>query len=364
MNLPQPGSGQSPGLASLPPEELRGVLTRLAAGEVLGEAEAEAVFGLVLDGGVGSVALAGLLMALRVRGESLGELAGAVAAMRARMVRVAVPEAVLAGAIDVCGTGGDAAGTLNISTAVALVVAGCGVAVAKHGNRALSSRTGGADVLAALGVGLDVPPKRLGGVLERAGIGFLYAPVHHDGVRHAAEARLALGTRTIFNLLGPMANPAGVRRQLTGVFAPQWLRPVAETLGRLGTERAWVVHGRGAGGGPGLDELTLAGPSDVVEWRDGAARAFVVRPEETGLAPAPQSAIAGGDPAENAAALLRLLRGEVGAYRDTVLLNAAAGLIVAGRVSELREGVAVAARSVDQGAALGALEALRRETAG
>ncbi|MGI3778445.1 MAG: anthranilate phosphoribosyltransferase [Janthinobacterium lividum] len=327
-------------------------MSRLAAGETLSSGEAEDVFGVILDGHAGSVALAGLLMALRVRGETEAELAGAVAALRARMVRVEAP----AGAVDVCGTGGDAAGTLNISTAVALVVAGCGVVVAKHGNRALSSRSGGADVLAALGVGL-VGAERAAGVLARAGVAFLFAPAHHAGMAHAAEARRALGTRTIFNLLGPLANPAGVRRQLVGVFAPRWLRPVAEVLGRLGAERAWVVHGQG------LDELTLAGPTEVVEWRDGGCRAFVVRPEDAGLAPAPLAAIAGGDAAENAAALLGVLGGAAGAYRDTVLLNAAAALVVAGRVEALREGVGVAARAIDGGGAGEALRALRRETA-
>ena len=344
--LPLAGSGQSPGLPA-------SLFARLASGETLGAAEAEAVFGVILDGHAGSVALAGLLMALRVRGETEAELAGAVAALRARLVRVEAP----AGAIDVCGTGGDAAGTLNISTAVALVVAGCGVVVAKHGNRALSSRSGGADVLAALGVGLEVVPERVAGVLARAGVAFLFAPAHHAGMGHAAEARRALGTRTIFNLLGPLANPAGVTRQLVGVFASRWLRPVAEVLGRLGAERAWVVHGQG------LDELTLAGATEVVEWRDGACRAFVVRPEDAGLAPAPLSAIAGGDAGQNAAALLRVLGGEAGAYRDTVLLNAAAALVMAGRVEGLREGVAAAAAAIDDGRALGALEALRRETA-
>ncbi len=343
--LPLAGPGQSPGLPA-------SLLARLASGETLDVVEAEAVFGVILDGHAGSVALAGLLMALRVRGETEAELAGAVAALRARMVRVEAP----AGAIDVCGTGGDAAGTLNISTAVALVVAGCGVVVAKHGNRALSSRSGGADVLAALGVGL-VGPERVAGVLARAGVAFLFAPAHHAGIAHAAEARRALGTRTIFNLLGPLANPAGVRRQLVGVFAPRWLRPVADVLGRLGAERAWVVHGQG------LDELTLAGATEVVEWRDGVARAFVVRPEDAGLAPAPLSAIAGGDVGQNAAALLGVLGGAAGAYRDTVLLNAAAALVVAGRAEGLREGVAVAAAAMDGGAAFGALERLRRETA-
>jgi anthranilate phosphoribosyltransferase len=292
-------------------------------------------------------------MAMRVRGETVAELTGAVRAMRARMSGVAAPP----GAIDVCGTGGDNAGTLNVSTAVTFVVAACGVPVAKHGNRALSSRTGGADVLAALGVNVDVPLERLPGILREVGCAFLFAPRHHPSMRHAAGPRVELGTRTIFNLLGPMANPAGVRRQFTGVFSPDWARPMAETLGRLGTEAAWIVHGAG------LDELTLAGESHVVALRDGSVREFRLTPEDAGLSPAPLDAISGGEAVQNAAALRALLEGASGAYRDTVLFNAAAALVVADRAGTLREGVAAAAAAVDSGAALGALERLRRETA-
>jgi len=234
------------------------------------------------------------------------------------------------------------------------VVAGCGVPVAKHGNRALSSRSGAADALSALGLSLDVPFERLPAVLREAGMVFLMAPRHHASMRHAAGPRVELGTRTIFNLLGPLANPARVRRQMTGAFAPEWLRPMAEALRRLGTERAWLVHGQG------LDELTLAGESQVVALDpDGTLRDFTVTPEDAGLPRAPTSALKGGDPAENAAALEALLNGAPGPYRDVVLLNAAASLIVAGRAQDLREGATTAARAIDDGAALGVLTRLR-----
>ena len=331
---------------------LKPVLARLAAGERLAESEAEHAFGLIMAGEATPAQIAGLLMAMRVRGETVAEMTGAVRAMRARMVAVEAPPE----AIDIVGTGGDAAGTLNISTAAALVVAACGVPVAKHGNRALSSRSGAADALAALGVTLDVPFDRLPGVLAEAGICFLMAPRHHAALRHAAGPRIELGTRTIFNLLGPLANPARVRRQMTGTFAPHWLRPMAEALARLGTERAWLVHGQG------LDELTLAGESEVVEVKDGEIRAFTVTPEEAGLPRAPAAALKGGDPAENAAALEQLFAGAPGAYRDCVLLNAAAGLIVAGRAATLAEGAALARTAIDSGAAAAVLQRLRAAT--
>ncbi len=332
---------------------LKSVLARLAVGEALSADESEAAFGIIMSGEATPAQIAGLLMAMRVRGETVAEITGAVRAMRARMTRVEAPP----GAIDVCGTGGDNAGTLNVSTAVTFVLAGLEVPVAKHGNRALSSRTGGADVLAELGVNVDVPLERLAGILRTAHCAFLFAPRHHAALRHAAGARVELGTRTIFNLLGPLANPAEVRRQLTGVFDPAWARPMVETLASLGTQCCWLVHGQG------LDELTVAGENRVVELRDGHIRAFILTPEEAGLPRAPIAAIRGGDAVVNAAALGALLRGAAGPYRDTVLLNAAAGLIVAGRTDELREGVALAAASLDGGAALAALETLRRETA-
>jgi anthranilate phosphoribosyltransferase len=331
---------------------LKPALARLAAGATLSEAEAEAAFDTIMAGEATPAQIGGLLLAMRVRGETVAELTGAVRAMRARMSAVAAP----ADAIDVCGTGGDNAGTLNVSTAVTFVVAACGVPVAKHGNRALSSRTGGADVLAALGVNVDVPLERLPAILRDVGCAFLFAPRHHPSMRHAAGPRVELGTRTIFNLLGPMANPAGVRRQLTGVFSPDWARPMAETLGRLGTEAAWIVHG------DGLDELSLAGENHVVALQDGTIREFRLTAESAGLASAPHGAITGGEAADNAAALRALLEGAPGPYRDTVMLNAAAALVVAGRAADVRAGVARAAAAVDSGAALGALERLRRET--
>ncbi len=332
---------------------LKPVLARLALGETLSVADSESAFGTIMSGEATPAQIAALLMAMRVRGETVAELTGAVQAMRARMVAVEAPE----GAIDVCGTGGDNAGTLNVSTAVTFVLAGLGLPVAKHGNRALSSRTGGADVLTALGVNVDVPLDRLPGVLRAANCVFLFAPRHHAALRHAAGPRVELGTRTIFNLLGPLANPARVRRQLTGVFDPKWARPMAETLGALGSERCWLVHGEG------LDELSVAGENSVVELNGGALRSFVLTPEDAGLPRAPIAAIRGGEAAVNAAALAALLRGAAGPYRDTVVFNAAAALVVAGRAEDVRDGVAAASAAIDGGAALAALETLRRETA-
>ena len=328
---------------------LKPTIARLAQGETLSADEAEAAFGVIMAGEATPSQIAGLLMAMRVRGETVAELTGAVRAMRARMAEVAAPP----DAIDVCGTGGDNAGTLNVSTAATFVLAGCGVKVAKHGNRALSSRTGGADVLTELGVNVDVPLDRLPGAMARAGCMFLFAPRHHSALRHAAGPRMELGTRTIFNLLGPLANPARVRRQLTGVFDPAWARPMAETLGALGSERAWIVHGQG------LDELTVAGESQVVEWHGGQVRSFTIVPEQAGLARAPLSAVRGGDSAQNAEALRAMLLGAPGAYRDTVVLNAAAALVVANRAPDLADGAAQARRSVDTGAAIHALDELR-----
>jgi anthranilate phosphoribosyltransferase len=324
---------------------LKPFLARLAAGETLTDTEAEGAFDIIMSGEATPAQIGALLMAMRVRGETVPEITGAVRAMRARMTVVVAPP----DAIDVCGTGGDAAGTLNVSTAVTFVVAGCDVPVAKHGNRALSSRTGGADVLTALGVNVDVPLKRLADILR--------APRHHPSMRHAAGPRVELGTRTLFNLLGPLANPARVRRQFTGVFAPEWAGPMAETLGRLGSETAWIVHGQG------LDELTVAGENQVTAWQNGSLRRFTIAPEDAGLPRAPIEAIRGGDAALNAATLQALLQGATGPYRDTVLLNAAGALIVAARAGDLREGVKLAGRSIASGAALASLETLRRETA-
>ncbi len=332
---------------------LKPILARLAAGERLAESEAEHAFGIIMAGEATPAQIAGLLMAMRVRGETVAEMTGAVRAMRARMTAIEAPPE----AMDVVGTGGDAAGTLNISTAAAIVVAGAGVPVAKHGNRALSSKSGAADAMTALGVTLDVPMERLPGVLAQANMVFLMAPRHHSALRHAAGPRVELGTRTLFNLLGPMANPARVTRQMTGAFAPEWLRPMAETLLRLGSTSAWLVHGQG------LDELTIAGPSQVVALRDGVITEFTVSPEDAGLPSAPASTLKGGEPAENAAALLALLQGAPGPYRDCVVLNAAAALVVAGAAPHLQAGAKSAQRSLDSGAALKVLERLRAATA-
>lgn len=332
---------------------LKPVLAALAQGETLSADDSEEAFGLIMSGEATPAQIAGMLMAMRVRGETVAEMTGAVRAMRARMIEVDAP----AGAIDVCGTGGDGAATLNVSTAVTFVLAGAGIPVAKHGNRALSSQTGGADVLSVLGVNIDAPPARLADILREAGSVFMFAPKHHAALRHAAGPRVELGTRTIFNLLGPLANPARVRRQLTGTFAPQWLRPMANALHALGTEVAWIVHGQG------LDELTVAGTNLVAALDHGTIRDVTLEPADAGLPVSPVEAIRGGDPKHNADALLRLLHGEAGPYRDTVLFNAAAGLIVAGTVETLTAGVAMAARTIDDGAALAALERLRRASA-
>ncbi len=330
-------------------EALKPVLARLARGECLSEAESAAAFGVIMDGAATPAQIGGMLMAMRVRGETVAELTGAVQAMRARMTRIEAP----AEAMDVCGTGGDGAASLNISTAVVFVLAACGIPVAKHGNRALSSRAGGADVLAALGVNIEPPMARLPEILKVAGCVFLFAPRHHPALRFAAPVRVELGTRTLFNLTGPLANPAGVKRQLVGVYGPQWARPVAETLAKLGTESAWVVHGGG------LDELVLHDVNHVVSLRHGAIDAFSLTAADAGLQAVPPDNLRGGDALENAAALLAVLQGCRNGYRDTILLNAAAALLVADAVGSLPDGVAKAAATLDDGTALNVLERLR-----
>jgi len=324
-------------------------LIGLAAVRPLTGDEAEAAFGALFDAAATPAQIGGLLMAMRVRGETVEEIAAAARAMRARMHRVAAP----AGAMDIVGTGGDGKGTLNISTAAAFVVAGAGVPVAKHGNRNLSSRSGAADVLAHLGLDVMAPPEGAEAALATCGICFMMAPSHHPAMRHVGPARAELGTRTIFNLLGPLTNPAGVRRQLTGAFSADWIRPMAEVLDALGSEAAWLVHG-----GDGTDELSIAGPSRVAALKGGEIEEFEVTPADAGLPEHPFEAIIGGTPAENAAALRRLLGGERGAYRDAVLLNAAGALVVAGLAGDLREGAERAAASLDSGAAQARLDAL------
>ena len=300
-----------------------------------------------MDGEATHAQIGAMLTALHLRGETPAELLGAVRAARARMRCVAAPK----GAVDVCGTGGDGLGTLNVSTAVTFVVAACGVPVAKHGNRAISSRAGAADVLAALG--LAMPAHLAEAALAETGLAFLFAPDHHPALRHAGAVRSELGFRTLFNLIGPLASPACVRRQLVGVYAADWLEPVARTLGALGAAHVWAVHGQG------LDELTLTGETHICAWRDGAVASFTVTPALAGLEAAPVSAIAGGDAAGNAARLRALLHGERGAYHDMVVLNAAAALIVADRAATLAEGAAMAAAALRSGAALQRLHALQ-----
>jgi anthranilate phosphoribosyltransferase len=333
-------------------ESFKPYLAKVATGASLSREEARDAFDMLLSGEVTPAQAGGFLMALRVRGEALEEISGAVGAMRGRMLRVNAP----ADAIDIVGTGGDHSGSYNISTLASIIVAGCGVPVAKHGNRAASSRSGTADVLAALGVKLGLDPAGLERCLAEAGLCFMFAQTHHAAMRHVAPVRVELGTRTIFNLLGPLANPARVKRQLTGAFDSAWLRPMAETLGRLGTERAWVVHGQG------LDEVALAGETRVVALEDGTIREFAVSPEDAGLRRAPPEAVRGGTPAENAEALVALLEGTAGPYRDIVLLNAAAALVVAGRSVDLRGGAVLAARSIDSGAAAQVLARLKDGT--
>jgi anthranilate phosphoribosyltransferase len=333
---------------------LKPFLAKLADGATLSESESESAFAVIMEGGATSAQAGALLMALRLRGETVAELTGAARLLRAKALKVSAPE----GSIDVCGTGGDGAGTLNISTAVALVVAACGVPVAKHGNRAMSSRSGTADVLAALGVNLDASVETVEACLREVGIGFLFAQRHHGATRHVAPVRQELGVRTIFNLLGPLSNPAGTTRQLVGVFAERWVEPLARTLGHLGSARAWVVHGS-----DGLDEITTTGPSSVADMTrrpDGsfAVETFTVTPEAAGLRRADPAALKGGDAADNAAALRALLHGRGGAYRDIVVLNAAAALVVADRAPDLKAGAAAALDAIMSGKAMKTLNGL------
>ena len=326
-----------------------------AADRPLTREEAEMAFSLLFEGEATPSQIGGLLMALRTRGETVDEYAAAAAVMRAKCNAVKAPE----GAMDIVGTGGDGKGTLNISTATALVVAGAGVVVAKHGNRNLSSKSGASDALEKMGINVMVGPQVVEKALNDAGIGFMMAPMHHPAIAHVMPTRQELGTRTIFNILGPLTNPAGVKRQLTGAYSRQLIRPMAETLQQLGSERAWLVHGS-----DGTDELTITGVSWVAALEeDGSIREVEVHPEDAGLPVRPFEELVGGSPEENARAFAALLDGAPSAYREAVLLNSAAALVVAGKASDLREGVARAAESIDSGAAKDKIEALARITA-
>jgi anthranilate phosphoribosyltransferase len=332
--------------------DFKALLARVAQGHSLGESEAEAAFDIIMSGNATPSQMGAFLMALRVRGETVDEITAAARIMRAKALGVDAPP----GTIDTCGTGGDASGSFNISTASALVVAGCGVPVAKHGNRALSSKSGSADVLTALGVNIDADLALVRQCLWEIGIGFLMAPRHHSATRHVAPTRVELGTRTIFNLLGPLSSPALARHQLVGVFAPEWVRPMAEVLGRLGAERAWVVHGTG------LDELTTTGPTTVAALEQGKVETFEVVPEDFGLPRATLEDIRGGEPQDNAVVMRDLLGGAGGPVRDVVLLNSGAALLIAGRVPTVEAGIELAAKALDSGAARGVLDELITRT--
>jgi anthranilate phosphoribosyltransferase len=329
--------------------DLKTHIQKVAAGTSLSEDEAADAFDAIMSGEATPSQIGGFLMALRVRGETVEEITGAARVMRAKVARVSAPP----DAMDIVGTGGDASGTYNVSTCTTFVVAGCGVPVAKHGNRALSSKSGAADVLTALGVRIDVPPLLIAHCIREAGVGFMFAPGHHPAMKNVGPTRVELGTRTIFNILGPLSNPAGVDRLLLGVFAKQWVEPIAHVMNRLGAKRVWVVHGN-----DGLDEITTTDVTDVAEVRDGAVRTFAIKPEDIGLPRAKPADLKGGDGAHNAAAIRAVLGGQKGAFRDIVVFNAAAALVVAGKAADLRAGRSLAEQSIDSGAARARLEKL------
>ena len=333
----------------MPIETLRALIHKVADAKTLSVEEMRTALEIMTDGHASPAQMGAFLMALRVRGETVDEITGAVQMMRAKMLRVSAP----ADAVDIVGTGGDHHGTYNISTCAALVCAGGGVPIAKHGNRSVSSMAGASDVLSALGIKVSAPIPVVERAIREAGIGFLFAPNHHPAMKNWAPVRADLGVRTLFNLLGPISNPAGVRRQVVGVFSWQWVEPIAEVLASLGCDHVWVVHGH-----DGLDELTTTGSTDIAEVKGGKINVFEVTPLDAGLPPAKLSDLKGGNPEYNATAIRRVLDGEDGPFRDIVLLNAAAGFVVGGRTTSLPEGVEMAARSIDSGAAKAALAKL------
>jgi anthranilate phosphoribosyltransferase len=330
-------------------DDFKALIAKVATGAPLTRDEAANAFDRMMSGEATPSQMGGLLMALRVRGETVDELTGAVTTMRAKMLGVKAPP----DAIDIVGTGGDASGSFNISTCAAFIVAGAGVPVAKHGNRALSSRSGAADVLQALGVKIDLAPDQVGRCIREAGIGFMFAPAHHPAMKNVGPTRVELGTRTIFNLLGPLSNPASVKRQMIGTFSKHWIEPMAQVLNNLGSQCVWVVHGS-----DGLDEITTTGPTSVAALENGEVRTFEVTPEDAGLARVKPEALRGGDGEQNAKALLDVLKGKPGPYRDVSILNASAALIVAGNAKDLKEGAALAAKAIDSGEAEGRLDRL------
>ena len=329
--------------------DLKPLIAKAANGQALTRAEARDAFDVLMSGEATPSQIGGFLMALRVRGETVDEITGAVEIMREKMTKVAAPK----DAIDIVGTGGDASGSYNISTCAAFVTAGTGLKIAKHGNRALSSKSGSADVLTALGVKIDLPPEAISRCIKDAGCGFMFAPAHHASMKHVGPSRVELGTRTIFNLLGPLSNPAGVKRQVTGVFAKAWVEPLAHVLNNLGCERAWICHGEG-----GFDEIVPSGTTWIAELKDGKVALAEVKPEDVGISRSSAEDLKGGDAAQNAEALRGVLEGKKNAFRDAAVMTAAAALLVAGKAKDLKEGVAQAQKSIDDGSARDVLEKL------
>ncbi|MDE1158588.1 MAG: anthranilate phosphoribosyltransferase [Neorhizobium sp.] len=328
--------------------ELKPLIAKVADGESLTRDEARDAFEILMSGSATPSQIGGFLMALRVRGETVPEIVGAVTTMRSKMLRVEAPD----NAVDIVGTGGDGSNTYNISTLASIITAGTGVPVAKHGNRALSSKSGTADALSSLGVNLEIGPQQIARCIAEAGIGFMFASQHHSAMRHVGPSRVELGTRTIFNILGPLSNPAGVRRQLLGVFSPRWLMPVAETLRDMGSETVWVVHGAG------LDEITTTGTTNVVALEDGKIRSFELTPADFGVNATTLDTLKGGDGPTNAKALRAVLSGAKNPYRDISLCNAAAALVVSGKAETLKDGMRIATQSLDSGNAAASLDRL------
>lgn len=329
--------------------ELKPLIAKVAAGTPLTRAEAREAFDVMMSGDATPSQIGGFLMALRVRGETVDEITGAVEIMREKMLPVEAP----VDAIDIVGTGGDASGSYNISTCAAFVAAGAGLKVAKHGNRALSSRSGAADVLMALGVKIDVPPEKISECISEAGLGFMFAPAHHSSMKFVGPSRVELGTRTIFNLLGPLSNPARAKRQVTGVFSKQWVEPLAQVLQNLGCEACWICHGEG-----GMDEIVPTGTTWISELKDGKITSFTLTPEDAGLKRSSLEDLKGGDAEHNADALRHVLAGKPSAFRDAAVMTAAAALVVAGKEADLKRGVAAAQKAIDSGAAEAALNKL------
>ena len=329
--------------------ELKPIIAKAADGISLTRAEARTAFNVMMSGDATPSQIAGLLMAIRVRGETVDEITGAVEIMREKMTRVVAP----VDAIDIVGTGGDASGSYNISTCAAIVAAGAGLKVAKHGNRALSSRSGAADVLMALGVKIDLPPEKISECINEAGVGFMFAPAHHSSMKYVGPTRVELGTRTIFNLLGPLSNPAGVKKQITGVFSNAWVEPLAHVLKNLGSEACWICHGEG-----GLDEIVPSGTTWISELRNGKISSFEVTPETVGLKRSKLEDLKGGDAAQNASALRDVLQGKKTAFRDAVVMTTGAALLMDNKTNDYSEGVRLAEKAIDNGAALAALEKL------